>query len=267
MIDTISGNNSLLAIDKNLNRVNNTAFNPRLPKDFFQKIYLTFFENLKTDVYQNNSIIDFCEHWYTLNKNILTILSKKLKSNLNNPVIPGKPTDKNRIDKIVNKVRGNIGEIFVEGLIKYPNGNMIDMCTHDYVGVDPNNEKYFDCTSIHADTKLPIHIQIKNFEKNVKIDSNDIRMIFCKTGDTMSTVMLELRKLNKDITNTYLEKPHQLIFSFTGDSSSVILKDLIEEYKEKTVFFGPEQINKLNIQNYPEEFFDIFIEEIKNKIL
>lgn len=264
MIDTISGNNSLLAIDKNLNRVNNTAFNPRLPKDFFQKIYLTFFKNLKADVYQNNAIIDFCEHWYKLNKSILTILSKKLKSNLNNPVIPGKPTDEKRIDMIVNKVRGNLGEIFVEGLIKYPNGNMIDMCTHDYVGVDPNNEKYFDCTSIHADTKLPIHIQIKNFNKDVKIDSNDIRMIFCKTGNTMSEVISEL---DDDASNIYKKKPHQLIFSFTGDSSSAVLKDLIEEYKTRTVFFGPEKINKLNIQNYPEEFFDIFIEEIKNKTL
>jgi len=146
--------------------------------------------------------------------------------------------NQNDIEKVIRKFRGNLGEIFAE--LYFTSGKCSICNLNKYIPIDPFNEDYTDAESEHINTKLPIYIQVKNFE-SIKID----RTIFDKAESMFAQKLYRPKSvICFDDRNKYIDIPHQIIFSMTNVSDNRILKD----YSGHVIFIGPNEINDAEFQ-------------------
>lgn len=163
------------------------------------------------------------------------------------------------VQKVVNKFRGNIGEIMAEAIfLKFPSS--FNVAFGSYVPVDPSQEEFVDAEALDAGDSLLVGIQVKNYSLDSKNHFIPVKRETFDKAQAMTTRWLQdKRRIPEDKLAEFLRKPRQIIFSFTD-----VDKDdfkLIEETKGSVVFKGPSDIADLRLETKPFVFQEI-VDEI-----
>lgn len=144
--------------------------------------------------------------------------------------------DAESVLKIVNKFRGNLGEIMIETLAEHGILDFVQPGT--YVPVNPLNEEYVDAEAVR--NGLPIGIQIKNYSKQSRVG----RDVFVKAA-AMSDIWLRRdKKISDDDIMDFIKTPCQYIIS-TVKPDNILY---IDNYKGSVVFLGPTWFESKKIQ-------------------
>lgn len=219
MLKTTSGEHSLLLWEQNRNGINYfQSFGDTSLDDFIKNKVVEFFTSLeeRTSHY-------FADAWTYTVKKFRASLAAELRDN----ILKGYTFE--NVLKVVNKVVGNIGEIFAEYFLTHYGENWIDT-DEDYIPIDPTQEDYTDAKATGQDG-LPVLFQVKNWTG--EIDSQ----VFWKAGFELAL----LAKKNPDQAVALLSKPHFYIFSFTEEKFSFRQDD----FAELVGFIGPKDLNAL----------------------
>lgn len=267
---TISSNNSLVRWEQNENRTgihNQDGKNISLIlKPTYYKFFNLLAEDLKDPNHQYASFVDcWMKHCKELMNDVRAVVENIIDDfGIVYPETADDPNTLTRervINRVCNKVRGNLAEILVEKLAN--EGYLRSFCKNGtYKPVDdPHHEEYSDGSCLHPNTKLIVEIQIKNYAKGHKVG----REVFDKCSATFHKHICGAKA---DITTPeqmekYIKTVHQIIFTFT-DPEELLLKEKIGMVN----VFGPEDIDDLNIQGDDrgnEAIYSIF-EEIAEEI-
>lgn len=168
-----------------------------------------------------------------------------------------KPTFKYR--RILNKFRGNCGEIFAEAFFKA--GYMAKYCIpSSYSPVDPSNERFIDASGLSPIDELPIGIQVKNYKENNLIAHE----VFKKAAAEDDLWLRHDHKIPEDKIHLFLKSPHQFLFSFS------YARDILREnYREVVVLIGPNEIDSVGLQGDKIKAIpgnSLFFQKIANEI-
>ena len=164
----------------------------------------------------------------------LSSAETELRELVTGAVINHSSNDGERANRVVNKFRGNCGEIFAEKFFKSGLGS--DVCKPEsYVPVDPNHEEGIDATAVSCVSNMKIGIQVKNFAKS-KVGLETFRT----AGDESDKLSHALENVEQFV--DFLRCPSQVIFSFT-EAEDVIVKD----YEKRVRFLGPSYIESKGI--------------------
>ena len=188
--------------------------------DFIKSHIKMFFEELKHQ-FETKKAYSFCYEWQKLSKAFYKGLTKEIKSFFK--------CDDFSAERVSNKIRGNIGEIFAE--LFFTNCGNKWFASATYEPVDPTNERFTDASAMDILGKVKCGIQVKNHMDKIPSE------VFWKAGFEDD---LTMRKLSADLQEFYKEKKCQFIFSFTEAEFSPNM----EAYESIVEFIGPEEIDK-----------------------
>ena len=220
-LQTIESEKSLVKWTQNQNKSNVFTTDELLLKEFYFKFFNEFAKNSKN--------YDFLKIWYKHCNSYISDIKKFLSNRF-----PGITDDSKNV--ICNKFRGNIAEILIEALIKF--GRLPQYLTTEYYPVEnPAQEEYIDGMGKDPNSDLNIGIQIKNFN-SVNLITRDIFDKAMTMRDRFAE-RFEDEKYNKNIC--------QMIISFSNVQDDRVLKNTSKDggYKNRVIFFGPEQIKML----------------------
>ena len=141
----------------------------------------------------------------------------------------GIDVDISSIERVVNKFRGNLGEILVEMLAD--NGLLDFIKPGTYDPVDPTREEFFDATAKR--NGMLVGIQVKNYSKFNKVSLE----VFLKAAAQSDLWMRRDKMPNLDLTS-----PCQYIIS-TSEAESC----LAERFNGSVVFLGPKWLDSKRI--------------------
>lgn len=222
MLKTIHGDKSLLLWKQNRNGANilqpvgDTSYD-----DFIKENIYMFFKELRKSFEKNNKY-SFCAEWVKLWEGYWKTLEKNVSAFFNTK-------DKNKIKKVVTKIKGNIGEIFAELFFTVCGAKWISPST--YEPVDPTNERFTDASALDPLEKVKCGIQVKNYASEIPSE------VFWKAG---SEDRFALESLPPELIECYMKRRRQFIFSFTGAAFSPILED----FKTFIEMIGPKEIDR-----------------------
>ena len=140
------------------------------------------------------------------------------------------------ITLIVNKFRGNCGEILVEMFALNGILDFIDLGS--YAPVDPENEQFVDAEALR--NGLPIGIQVKNYGKGNLVGSE----VLTKAAAMSDLWLRHDRRIKDEDVQDFLKSPCQYVISMTDVKSD----QLTERYLSSVVFLGPKWIDAKKIQ-------------------
>lgn len=262
-LTTLTGDKSLILAQQTLNRSNILG----LGDLFFKDNYFNVFDQIARDFESATASFNtFTDKWQEVIAIEEALIKQQLIKYLTTALSKSEITDedKSHINLILNKFRGNCGEIFAEAFFR--KGFMSSLGIESiYDPVDPTNERYDDGRSYSMADGLPIGIQVKTFSKHTSSAINS-QEIFNKTTAMYVRTLLSLSDSDK---LKFMTQPRQIIFSFTDFAEDYIQED----YKETTLFIGPKFINKANLQgnfkkglkpNY--KFFKDIADTIENSV-
>lgn len=259
-MQTVTGPNSLITAKQTLNRSNIFVIDDM----FFKENYHNVFASISNLYQSGKTFSKFTETWYTVCADECKAVRNKLRDVLNSrkPTQPLTTDEKDMIERVVVKFRGNLGEIFAEAF--FTEGFMAHICKPTaYDPVDPNNERYTDATSISARDGLPIGIQIKNYNKFAE-SAVSAREIFDKACVSYLRACTETVK-PEDIIR-YMSQPRQIVFTFTELANDL----LMDEYNKYVIVFGPKDIDAKGLQGNAKKKLTpnwLFFKTIADKIL
>ena len=218
---TLTGKHSLLLWKQNSNMTNILlAAGDETGDDFIKSHIKAFFEELKHR-FETKKAYSFCYEWQKLNKTFYKGLAKEIKDFFK--------CDDFSAERVANKVRGNIGEIFAE--LFFTNCGNKWFSSSTYEPVDPTNERFTDASAMDILGKVKCGIQVKNYTG--EIPSDVFKNAIAEFGFAMISLPAELLEF-------YRDKKRQFIFSFTKEKFSPNM----EAYKSIVEFIGPEEIDK-----------------------
>lgn len=218
---TLTGKHSLLLWKQNSNMTNILlAAGDETGDDFIKSHIKAFFEELKHR-FETKKAYSFCYEWQKLNKTFYKGLAKEIKDFFK--------CDDFSAERVANKVRGNIGEIFAE--LFFTNCGNKWFASATYEPVDPTNERFTDASAMDILGKVKCGIQVKNYTG--KIPSDVFKNAITEFGFAMIDLSAELFEF-------YRSKQRQFIFSFTEAEFSPNM----EAYKSIVEFIGPEEIDR-----------------------
>ena len=145
---TLTGDNSLLLWKQNRNNTNilqpigDTTYD-----EFVKHLIYDFFKDLRKSFEKGNKY-SFCKEWQKVSEKHWKIMRNKCVSFF-------KTETKDVIDKVVSKIKGNIGEIFAE--LFFTNcGGMKWIVPSSYEPVDPTNERFIDASALDPFTGIKL---------------------------------------------------------------------------------------------------------------
>ena len=145
----------------------------------------------------------------------------------------GIDVDISSIERVVNKFRGNLGEILVEMLAD--NGLLDFIKPGTYDPVDPTREEFFDATAKR--NGMLVGIQVKNYSKFNKVGLE----VFLKAA-AQSDLWLRRDEMCKSRLEEFTSSPCQYVIS-TSEASL----GLEERFKGSVVFLGPKWLDSKRI--------------------
>ena len=145
----------------------------------------------------------------------------------------GIDVDISSIERVVNKFRGNLGEILVEMLAD--NGLLDFIKPGTYDPVDPTREEFFDATAKR--NGMLVGIQVKNYSKFNKVSLE----VFLKAA-AQSDLWLRRDEMCKSCLEDFTSSPCQYVIS-TSEASL----GLEERFKGSVVFLGPKWLDSKRI--------------------
>lgn len=234
-MNTVTSDKNLIVWDQNINGSNIYVSSLNGNKFFLKEHYANVFKQIANQLHENKKT-KFLKVWITICNSEIKTVKKRLTSILKNNNVKFKTDD---IDKIIDKFRGNLGEILIEMFAE--NGILDFIKPGSYVPVDPNNEQYIDAEAIR--NGLPIGIQIKNYNESSRVG----REVLTKAS-AMSDLWLrrDKRIADEDILD-FIKTPCQYIISTVNPENEMLLDD----YKSSVVFLGPTWFESKNIHgNY-----------------
>ena len=189
---------------------------------FLKPYYVSVFENC-ANLLKSKKVNSFVENvWQPICddacKSVHTAVSNACHS-----------VDISSIDRVVNKFRGNLGEMLVEMLAE--NGLLDFIKPGTYDPVDPTREEFFDATAKR--NGMLVGIQVKNYSKFNKVGLE----VFLKAAAQSDLWMRRDKMPNLDLTS-----PCQYIIS-TSEAESC----LAERFNGSVVFLGPKWLDSKRI--------------------
>ena len=284
MLKTITNNSkqSLIYWDQNKNGSNFevSIFNGN--ERALQPFYENFFQNLRDLIKLGEVKSNLIPLWNDNMDNQLNEVNEFLKKSIvdytginywdekkreeNNVNDLTKNEIETRISFILNKFRGNCGEILTEAIIQYYPG-VFGIIPNTYQPVNPHEDyEYMDASALNSSTKMPVGIQVKCW-KEKKLDWG----VF---GKALIASRLNLQKfLEKPNPQIFAHEhffefnqiefskyPDQIIFSFTDPKENLFLRKTNRIIK----FFGPKEIENLDIvRNDNWVLFNDIVTEIR----
>lgn len=233
-MNTVTSDKNLIVWDQNRNGSNIYVSSLNGNKFFLKEHYANVFKQIANQLHEKQKT-KFLKIWITTcNKEIKTV-KKRLITILKNNNVNFKTDD---IDKVINKFRGNLGEILIEMFAE--NGLLDFIKPGSYNTVDPTNEQYIDADAIR--NGLPVGIQIKNYDAHNR--NNRISRTTFNKAAAMSDLWLRRDKLiaDEDILD-FIKTPCQYIISTVNPENEMLLDD----YKSSVVFLGPSWFESKNI--------------------
>lgn len=193
---------------------------------FLKPYYVSVFKDC-ADMLKNTKANSFVENvWQPICddacKSVHKAVSDACRSN-------GIDADISSIERVVNKFRGNLGEILVEMLAD--NGLLDFIKPGTYDPVDPTREEFFDATAKR--NGMLVGIQVKNYSKFNKVGLE----VFLKAAAQSDLWMRRDKMPNLDLTS-----PCQYIIS-TSEAESC----LAERFNGSVVFLGPKWLDSKRI--------------------
>ena len=193
---------------------------------FLKPYYVSVFEEC-ANMLKNTKANSFVENvWQPICddacKSVHKAVSDACRSN-------GIDVDISSIERVVNKFRGNLGEILVEMLAD--NGLLDFIKPGTYDPVDPTREEFFDATAKR--NGMLVGIQVKNYSKFNKVGLE----VFLKAAAQSDLWMRRDKMPNLDLTS-----PCQYIIS-TSEAESC----LAERFNGSVVFLGPKWLDSKRI--------------------
>lgn len=244
MLSTISSKNSLVFWDRNVNGSNivlsvfdgdNLWMKPYYA-DMFNQVSLI----LDRTKHPNIICTDFVKNWHANCTVECGIVDGHIRNALAKHGFDAKGFD-DAINKVINKFRGNLGEILVEAVIKSGfAGN--EICEpSSYMLVDPTHEEHLDAEGVKPFTGIPVGIQVKNFSQHNKVDR--------KTFDYSQAMgyrwaMCDPRITSKNF-DMWRSTPTQFIISLTDAENDM----LVEDNRQLVTFCGPKWWKKLHLES------------------
>ena len=218
---TLTGKHSLLLWKQNSNMTNILlAAGDETGDDFIKSHIKVFFEELKHR-FETKKAYSFCYEWQKLNKTFYKGLAKEIKDFFK--------CDDFSAERVANKVKGNIGEIFAE--LFFINCGNKWFLSSTYEPVDPTNERFTDASAMDILGKVKCGIQVKNYTG--EIPSDVFKNAIAEFAFAMVNLPIELLEF-------YRNKKRQFIFSFTKEKFSPNM----EAYKSIVEFIGPREIDR-----------------------
>lgn len=244
-----SPSTSLIYWNQNRNGTQLTDINFEDGALALKKFYFDVFNKIAQHL-KNANFLNIIPLWHiTLND----VIDNNLRPLIRDAIFNHSSNDyKDITERIVNKFRGNCGEIFAE---KFFSDNYDKICKNgSYMPVDPNNEKGTDAFAISKFSGREIGIQVKNYradftdkykliqEKKIDID------VFRTAGYEAFRLMHRLNnELDGEQLKDYMNYESYVIFSFTD----VRNKSFIEDTKGSIKFIGPNDIRSvMNIGSF-----------------
>lgn len=163
---------------------------------------------------------------------------------------------KENINKVAHKFRGNIGEIFAEGLVL---GNYLanEDAACVYIPIDALHEDRTDALT-HSSTNplLPMNIQVKNRAKE-KLGYEIIEQ-------QEAIYSQNIFELPEEQVKEYKSIPRQILISTTGwdDKAKMAMNDPTKHHKDIVALVGPKEIDQ-RLGTHPTGFFSNIIREFK----
>ena len=193
---------------------------------FLKPYYVSVFKDC-ADMLKNTKANSFVENvWQPICddacRSVHKAVSDACRSN-------GIDVDISSIERVVNKFRGNLGEILVEMLAD--NGLLDFIKPGTYDPVDPTREEFFDATAKR--NGMLVGIQVKNYSKFNKVSLE----VFLKAAAQSDLWMRRDKMPNLDLTS-----PCQYIIS-TSEAESC----LAERFNGSVVFLGPKWLDSKRI--------------------
>lgn len=193
---------------------------------FLKPYYAAVFEKCAS-ILKNEKVNSFVENvWQPVCdaacKSVQNAVSDACRSN-------GADVDSTSVGRVVNKFRGNLGEMLVEMLAE--NGLLDFIKPGTYDPVDPTKEEFFDATAKR--NGMLVGIQVKNYSKFNRVDQE----VFLKAAAQSDLWLRRDQMPNLDMTS-----PCQYIISTAEAESS-----LTERFKGSVVFLGPKWLDSKRI--------------------
>ena len=223
--------NHLNEWNQTANGANLLGIDKQLIRDFYHK----FFDDLHTEIVANYPIASFTKVWRnTCNKWCKTINGELRKMN---PSGKDNPESMAKVDKVVNKFRGNVAEIFFEAAVQYARFDWI--LPTGYEPIDPWNEEQLDGEGKSPFGDYPIGIQIKNWNHGNPITRHVFNEIAGMAWKWY--VRGKLKNIDMSMKPTYM---YVVSFDSEGYFNDETNKDLEETMSGTIKFIGPKQIDK-----------------------
>lgn len=218
---TLTGKHSLLLWKQNSNMTNILlAAGDETGDDFIKSHIKAFFEELKRR-FETKKAYSFCYEWQKLSETFYNDLAKEIKDFFK--------CDDFSAERVSNKIRGNIGEIFAE--LFFTNCGNKWFASATYEPVDPTNERFTDASAMDILGKVKCGIQVKNHTDKIPPET------FIKS---LAEDRIAIEIIPAELFEFYRSKQRQFIFSFTEAEFSPNM----EAYKSIVEFIGPEEIDK-----------------------
>ena len=189
---------------------------------FLKPYYVSVFENC-ANLLKSKKVNSFVENVW---QPICDDACKSVHNAVSNAC---RSADISSIDRVVNKFRGNLGEMLVEMLAE--NGLLDFIKPGTYDPVDPTREEFFDATAKR--NGMLVGIQVKNYSKFNKVGLE----VFLKAAAQSDLWMRRDKMPNLDLTS-----PCQYIISTSEAESS-----LAERFNGSVVFLGPKWLDSKRI--------------------
>ena len=242
---TISSNKSLIKWRQNINGSNISREDELILKDN----YLNVFMQLQKFAEAKDPKTDFINAWHKICNDECKAVETKLAS---------KCSDISSIERVVNKFRGNAGEIMAEKTFELFGTNW-DIFPGSYDTVDPHHEMFIDAQALHIQDRLPIGIQVKNYAVHSKTHRNPVKWETFIKSMAMSTYWCaDIKTVPIGKKDQFFSVPRQYIFSFTPPDFA----KLTEDFHGSVRFIGPDELERKLDLKHKSYVFSQIIEEI-----
>lgn len=233
-MNTITSKKSLVFWEQNQNKTNIYVNGGTDIKLFLKDNYINVFKKLRDELKdKDKTYTSFVKLWHKVCDDECDVVRKAVRTLIKHDYEDAE----HDITRVVNKFRGNLGEIFVEAFFL---ANLAsEICDGStYVPVDPTNERFVDADVISNATGLPIGVQIKNFDKSF-VESE----VFNKALAEDAMRLRIDKTIPAEMVAEYLSAPHQIIFAFTDTMDM-----FIENNAAAVMFLGPKYIDSKKLQ-------------------